>query len=174
MRAKAAPCFFLFPSPISLPWSWGQIVAPFFGNIPTARVMPRPVRPHSGVTRVCRRFGEESPDTVGQDSRQETLTRRSGRPQGRRPESLPLKPGRGGSSRRDGSCHREYTAACAIADSKPGIEQAVRVKRWGKSPPRRQRCRRQGKPNPVQDKIGDWTARPRVPGMSHPPALACG
>src|SRR5664280_36912 len=50
----------------------------------------------------CRRFGEESPDTLGQDSRQETLTRRPGWPQGRRPETLPLKPGRGGSSRRDG------------------------------------------------------------------------
>lgn len=48
---KATSCFFLFPSSISSAWSWGQIVAPFFGNIPTARVTPRPVRLHSGATR---------------------------------------------------------------------------------------------------------------------------
>ena len=30
----------------------------------------------------------------------------------------------------------------------------VRVKRWGKSPPLRQQCWRQGKPRAVQDQIG--------------------
>lgn len=32
-------------------WSWGQIVAPFFGNIPMARGNPRLVRLRSGATR---------------------------------------------------------------------------------------------------------------------------
>jgi hypothetical protein len=31
---------------------------------------------------------------------------------------------------------------------------------------------RHEKPLPVQDKIGDWTARPIVSGMSHPPVAA--
>jgi hypothetical protein len=106
-------------------------------------------------------------------------------PQGRRPESLLLKPGRGGSSRRDGQCHRKDTALWRVrvkGKSERGEIHVhlhphahfrrARVKRWGKSPPRRQQCRWQGKPNPVQDKIGDWTARPTVPGMSHPPRLA--
>ena len=59
----------------------------------------------------------------------------------------------------------------AVSGFRFEIAEAARVKRWGKSPPRRQQCRRQGKPNPVQDKIGDWTARPGVPGMSHLPSL---
>ncbi len=75
---------------------------------------------------------------------------------------------------------RGTAGQAAVTDSAteniPPVRRAVspraraRVKRWGKSPPRRPRGRRQGKPNPVQDKIGDWAARPRVPGMSHPPA----
>ena len=32
--------------------------------------------------------------------------------------------------------------------------RSVRVKRWGKSPPRRQQCLRHGKPRAVQDQIG--------------------
>ena len=50
----------------------------------------------------------------------------------------------------------------------------VRVKRWGKSPPRRQRCRRHEKPRPVQGKIGGWAARPIAAGMPHPRGLARG
>jgi len=34
------------------------------------------------------------------------------------------------------------------------VRAQVRVKRWGKSPPRRQQCRRHGKPRVVQDQIG--------------------
>ena len=34
------------------------------------------------------------------------------------------------------------------------VRTQVRVKRWGKSPPRRQQWRRQGKPRAVQDQIG--------------------
>lgn len=45
--------------------------------------------------------------------------------------------------------------------------EPVRVKRWGKSPPRRARVRRQDKPSRVQGKIGDGVARSIVPGMSH-------
>ena len=48
----------------------------------------------------------------------------------------------------------------------------ARVKRWGKSPPRPPRGGRHEKPLLVQDKIGDWAARPIVSGMSHPPSLA--
>ena len=53
-----------------------------------------------------------------------------------------------------------------------GATRQVRVKRWGKSPPRPPRGGRQEKPLLVQDKIGDWAARPIVSGMSHPPSLA--
>ena len=48
----------------------------------------------------------------------------------------------------------------------------VRVKRWGKSPPRQRRRWRHEKPRLVQGKIGDWAARPIVAGMPHPPSLA--
>ena len=37
----------------------------------------------------------------------------------------------------------------------PGTTLAARVKRWGKSPPLRQRCRRHGKPRAEQDQIGE-------------------
>ncbi|MBQ8723958.1 MAG: hypothetical protein IJY80_06710, partial [Opitutales bacterium] len=37
----------------------------------------------------------------------------------------------------------------------------------GKSSPLRRRRRRQDKPNPVQDKIGERAARPMLAGMSH-------
>ncbi len=166
-KGPLASCCFLLQS--ALPWSWGQVVAPFFGNIPTARVNPRQVRLPFGETRTLAGGSERKVRTPsGQDSRQETLSRRPGWPQGRRPEALPLKPGHGGSSRRDGQCHRENTASSGISNLRFERAGAARVKRWGKSPPRRQRCRWQGKPNPVQDKIGDWAARPTVPGMSHP------
>ena len=46
--------------------------------------------------------------------------------------------------------------------------RAVRVKRWGKSPPRPSRDGWQDKPLPVQGKIGGWVARPIAAGMSHP------
>ena len=45
--------------------------------------------------------------------------------------------------------------------------RAVRVKRWGKSPPRSPRGGWQDKPLPVQGKIGGWVARPIAAGMSH-------
>ena len=83
---------------------------------------------------------EESPDTTGRDS----LRKR----------------GRRGSRRDDGKCHREYTAARTPV-------REVRVKRWGKSPPRRQQCRRHGKPTPVQGQISERTARPMLTGVLH-------
>ena len=51
---------------------------------------------------------------------------------------------------------------------RPAGNRAVRVKRWGKSPPRQRRRWRHEKPRPVQGKIGDWAARPIATGMSHP------
>ena len=44
----------------------------------------------------------------------------------------------------------------------------ARVKWWGKSPPSQGQLSGQGKPNPMQDEIGNWAARPSVPGTSHP------
>ena len=68
----------------------------------------------------------------------------------------------------------QAAATESVTENKPpggplGGRQA-RVKRWGKSPPRPPRGGRHEKPLPVQDKIGDWTARPIVSGMSHPSA----
>ena len=46
----------------------------------------------------------------------------------------------------------------------------ARVKRWGKSPPRQGRPRRQGKPRAVQDRTGEGRpARPGSPGNSRTP-----
>src|SRR5205823_10348896 len=47
---------------------------------------------------------------------------------------------------RDGQCHREQTA--------DGLRAQARVKRWGKSPPRRWRQRRHGKPRLEKGQIG--------------------
>ncbi len=76
--------------------------------------------------------------------------------------------GRPASRPGDGQCHREQTARF---DSPQGGSLKVRVKRWGKSPPRRRRRRRHEKPRPVQGKIGGWAARPIATGMPHPPSL---
>ena len=46
----------------------------------------------------------------------------------------------------DGKCHRKYTASW---------QREVRVKRCGKSAPRREQFRRQGKPHAEQDQIGE-------------------
>jgi len=166
---KRVSCFLLLPSSISPYLVLGPGCRSVLWKHPDGAGKPAPSAPAvRGNPDPGRRFGEESPDTLGQDSRQETLSRRHGWPQGRRPEALPFKPGHGGSSRRDGQCHRENTASSGISNLRFEMAEAARVKRWGKSPPRRQRCRWQGKPNPVQDKIGDWAARPTVPGMSHP------
>ena len=43
------------------------------------------------------------------------------------------------------------------------LSAQVRVKRWGKSPPRLWRHRRQGKRRPEQDQIG---GRPRAPVLT--------
>lgn len=51
----------------------------------------------------------------------------------------------------------------------PVARPAVRVKWWGKGPPPARQRAGQGKPNPVQDQIGDRAARPMIPGESHPP-----
>ena len=48
----------------------------------------------------------------------------------------------------------------------------VRVKRWGKSPPRWPRGRRQGKPRPVHGKLGYGAAGPLVAGRPH--SCGCG
>ena len=47
------------------------------------------------------------------------------------------------------------------------LPREARVKRWGKSPPPQGQPSGQGKPNPMQDEIGNWAARPSVPGTSH-------
>ena len=188
---KSYPCpekavLLLVSSCFSLPrpWSWGQIVAPFFGNIPTARVNPRPVRLPSGATRTLQavRRGKSGHPRAGFPARNVVA-----------PARLAARPPAGGASAQAGARRvkpprrtvpqRRYRPASGESEreSERGNpfhfhprfhSRPARVKRWGKSPPRRQQCRRQGKPNPVQDKIGDWTARPTVPGMSHPPALA--
>ena len=44
----------------------------------------------------------------------------------------------------------------------------VRVKRWGKSPPPFEQSDGHGKPNPMQDEIGNRAARSLVSGTSHP------
>jgi len=90
------------------------------------------IHPHSHVAR-----REESPDTIGQDSRRKS----------------------GHGSNRDGQCHRKQTAVPA--------RETVRVKRWGKSPPLQGRPRRHGKPNPVQDKQGPPEAAHQGSGLSH-------
>src|SRR5438128_2537459 len=81
-------------------------------------------------------------------------------------------PGRPGSNRVDGKCHRENTAA----EAEPGertaqavalarfarakqlaaepLNDAVRVKRCGKSAPAGQQCAAHGKPHTEQDQIG--------------------
>jgi len=84
------------------------------------------------------------------------------------PHELHGKCGRRASRRVDGQCHRKQTA-CSTAARR--LAQA-RVKRWGKSPPRRRQRRRHEKPLPVQGKIGGWTARPIATGMLHSPASA--
>ena len=44
----------------------------------------------------------------------------------------------------------------------------VRVKRWGKSLPPDEQSFGHGKPNPMQDEIGNRVARPMVSGTLHP------
>ena len=44
----------------------------------------------------------------------------------------------------------------------------ARVKRWGKSLPRKRQRFRQCKPIPVQGQIRNRTARSMIPGWSHP------
>ena len=80
------------------------------------------------------------------------------------PRELHRKRGRYASRRADGQCHRKQTAIA-------GSPALVRVKRWGKSPPRHARAGRHEKPLPVQGKIGGWAARPTATGMLHPPRL---
>ena len=84
------------------------------------------------------------------------------------PHELHRKCGRQASRLGDGQCHREQTARI---DSPQGGSLRVRVKRWGKSPPRQRRRWRHEKPLPVQGKIGGWTARPIATGMPHPSPL---
>ena len=59
----------------------------------------------------------------------------------------------------EGKRHRDQTAPAASA-------AGVRVKRWGKSPPRRRRRRRHGKPRQEQGQIG--IARGSPPGFFRP------
>ncbi len=55
-------------------------------------------------------------------------------------------------TRRQGKCHRKHTAGAGgvLAPRKPVRAAPVRVKRCGKSAPRRRRRRRHGKPHRVQ------------------------
>ena len=85
------------------------------------------------------------------------------------PRELRRKRGRRASRRVDGKCHRKHTAPPWLGSPGRG---GARVKRWGKSPPRRRQRRRHDKPLPVQGKIGGWTARPIATGMLHSPWFA--
>ena len=64
--------------------------------------------------------------------------------------------------------------ACFKTGSRPvpqkinRLTREVRVKRWGKSPPPNEQSNGHGKPNPMQDEIGNRAARPMVSGTSHP------
>jgi len=64
--------------------------------------------------------------------------------------------------------------ACLKASSRPvpqkinRLTREVRVKWWGKSPPPPEQSCGHGKPNPMQDEIGNRAARPMVSGTSHP------
>ena len=55
--------------------------------------------------------------------------------------------------------------ACFNASSRPvpqktnRLNYQVRVKRWGKSPPSLEQSNEHGKPNPMQDEIGNRAAR---------------
>src|SRR5690606_10148789 len=60
-------------------------------------------------------------------------------------------PGNARRGRPQGKCHRKQTA-CAFA-------RQVRVKGWGKSPPRSQQWERHGKPHREQDRIGATRAK---------------
>jgi hypothetical protein len=59
---------------------------------------------------------------------------------------------------------KEKPWVCVLQDGAPASAAQVRVKRWGKSPPRRERLRRHGKPRVVQGQIG---------GEGRPGPLAC-
>ena len=96
------------------------------------------------------RFGEESPDTAGQDAARGASQVRAPRFKARRRTvSQKIKP------------------PSWISGSNLNFGK-VRVKRWSKSPPRHQQWWRHEKPLPVQGKIGGWTARPIAAGMPHP------
>jgi hypothetical protein len=58
-------------------------------------------------------------------------------------------PGNARRGRPQGKCHRKYTAGPVA-----GNRRAARVKRCGKSAPRRRQRRRQGKPHREQDQVG--------------------
>jgi hypothetical protein len=58
-------------------------------------------------------------------------------------------PGNARRGRPQGKCHRKYTAGLSRM-----IGRAARVKRCGKSAPRRRQRRRQGKPHREQDQVG--------------------
>ncbi len=70
-------------------------------------------------------------------------------------------PGNARRGRPQGQCHRKYTAAQLACAGR-----AARVKRCGKSAPRRRQRRRQGKPHREQDQGGaaGGAARAALPG----------
>lgn len=95
---------------------------------------------------VFRAPGEESPDTTGHDAARAS-------PQVRAP------------------CLKAWRRKVLQKLKPPAGDlgfHPARVKRWGKSPPRRKQWRRHEKPHRVQGKIGNWAARPIVAGMPHP------
>jgi len=57
----------------------------------------------------------------------------------------------------------------SATEKKPPAARSVRVKRWGKSPPRPRRLGRHGKPHLVQERIGEPAAcRHERPGAARP------
>ncbi len=93
-----------------------------------------------------------------------TSERKVRTPQGRTLRQLQGERRRRVSRRGDGQCHRKQTAR---SEPPQGGSVGVRVKRWGKSPPRQRRRWWQEKPRLVQGKIGGWAARPIAAGMPH-------
>ena len=125
---------------------------------PKVRGNPRPIE-----------FGEESPDTTGQDAAQASPQARAARvkacPTDSVTENKLLR-------RCDGGRGDARVETPAVRRRLP--RRAARVKRWSKSPPRHAQAGRHEKPRPVQGKIGGWAARPTATGMLHLPSLLAG
>ena len=91
--------------------------------------------------------GSRTPKFPVPDGRMAALRLRAGR--GKSGLHGGTVPGNARRGRPQGKCHRKYTAGPSRI-----TERAARVKRCGKSAPRRRQRRRQGKPHREQDQVG--------------------